>query len=237
MAKVKYTDFLGDNGSLMFGYTPDQMHTVMDQSGDNKAVYLDESGGGKVILKGENFAYLDGDLLMGSVDKITFKDEDGNTTAVVSGVDFKAKQLDNLLTEGFNLTNFLDKIYSGKDTFTGTGNDDVFSTGNGNDRINGLGGDDSLNGQMGNDRMTGGGGSDFFIFIIEDGGGKDVVTDFDARGGGEKQDYIGGSIDDVLSIKQVGDDLVLNYGGGNTLTLLGVDKSDLSGADFAEVAW
>jgi hypothetical protein len=30
---------------------------------------------------------------------------------------------------------------------------------------------------------------------------------------------------------------VLNYGGGNTLTLLGVDKSDLSDADFAEVAW
>ena len=102
----------------------------------------------------------------------------------------------------------------------------------GNDKIKAFGGDDSLNGEAGDDRMTGGGGSDFFFFMHEGKGGKDIVTDFDAKGGGDNQDYVEGSIEDVLSIKQVGDDLVLNYGGGNTLTLLDIDKSDFSADDF-----
>jgi Ca2+-binding RTX toxin-like protein len=232
MAKIKYTDSLGDLGTLRFQYTPDEMHTDMDASGGEKAVYIDDNGGEKIILKGENFAYLDGDLLKGSVDKIIFQDSEGHTTAMISGVDFKAKQLDNLLTEGFDLHNFLDKAMSGKDLFKGSGNQDLAWAGDGNDRIKAFGGNDSVNGEAGNDIMTGGSGSDHFFFLLDDEGGKDVVTDFDAKGGGDNQDYIAAQFDDVLSIKQVGDDVVLNFGDGNTLTLLDTDKSNISEADF-----
>jgi Ca2+-binding RTX toxin-like protein len=235
MAKIKITDALGDLGSLQWGYTPDEMHTMMDESGNRKALYLDDDGGGTIMLKGTGFAYLDGDLLKGTVNKIIFRDGESNITATVSGGDFKAKQLDNLLTEGFHLGEFMEKIYRGKDDFTGSDNRDFGWTGKGDDTIDGKGGNDSINGELGDDRMTGGAGSDYFFFMQGGQGGEDVITDFDAKGGGEKQDYIAGNIDEVLSIKQVGDDLVLDYGGGNTLTLLDVDKSDFNGDDFAVV--
>jgi Ca2+-binding RTX toxin-like protein len=232
MARIKYTENLGDLGSLRFQYTPDEMHTDMDASGGDKAVYIDANGGEKIILRGQNFAYLDGDLLKGSVSKIIFQDEDGHNTAVVSGVDFKAKQLDNLMTNGSNLFDFLEKIMSGRDTFIGSDNQDFAWAGGGNDRIRAFGGNDSVNGEGGNDVMTGGSGSDHFFFLHDDKGGQDVIKDFDAKGGGDNQDYIATGYDDVLSIKQVGDDVVLNYGDGNTLTLLDTDKSNISEADF-----
>ena len=232
MAKIKYTDFLGDLGNLRFDYTPDQMHTLMDDSGADTAVYLDEDGGEKIVLKGENFAYLDGDLLKGRVDRIIFRDNDGNTTATVSGADFKARQLDNLLTEGSDLKGFLEKVYGGRDKLAGTDNQDLAWAGGGNDLVKAFGGDDSLNGQAGNDVMVGGLGSDHFFFMHEGIGGKDVIKDFDANGGGDSQDYIAADFEAVLSIKQVGDDVVLDFGDGNTLTLLDTQKSNISEADF-----
>jgi Ca2+-binding RTX toxin-like protein len=232
MAKIKYTDNLGDLGTLRFEYTPDEMNTDMDVSGGEKAIYVDGNGGEKIILQGENFAYLDGDLLKGRVNKIIFQDENGDKTAVVSGVDFKAKQLDNLLTEGSDLQDFLDKIMGGKDKFSGTDNQDLAWAGKGNDLIKAFGGDDSVNGEGGNDVMIGGAGSDHFFFMHDGKGGNDVVKDFDANGGGDLQDYIAAEFEDVLSIKQVGDDVVLNFGDGNTLTLLDTDKSDIKQDDF-----
>lgn len=235
MAKIRITDGLGDLGSLRWAYTPDEMHTLMEESGNRKALYLDEGGGGTIMLKGTGFAFLDGDLLEGRVGKIIFLDGESNVTARVSGADFKAAKLDDMLTEGSNLYEFLETIHRGKDRFTGSQNDDFAWAGKGDDDIDARGGGDSINGELGDDTMTGGAGSDYFFFMQDDKGGTDVITDFDARGGGENQDYIAGGIDEVLSIKQVGDDLVLDYGGGNTLTLLDVDKSDFNGDDFAFV--
>lgn len=232
MAKINYTDFLGDLGTLRFEYTPDEMHTIMDDSGNRKAVYLDDNGGERIVLKGSNFAYLDGDLLQGTVHKIFFQDEDGHTTAKITGVDFSAKQLDNLLTNGFDLHDFLAKAMKGKDTLNGTENRDLAWAGGGNDTIKAFGGDDSLNGEGGNDIMTGGGGSDHFFFMHDGKGGKDVITDFNADDLSAGHDFIAADPDDVLSMKQVGDDLVLNFGGGNTLTLLDTDKDDFGKSDF-----
>lgn len=235
MANIKFTDFLGDFDTLKDDYTPNQMHTVMEDSSNKLAVYYDEDGGQTITLKGSGFTFLDGDLLKGNVEKIVFRDNDGNTTTTISGADFKAKQLDDLLTDGFDLTNFLAKAYGGKDRVTGTDHRDLAWGGNGDDRIFALDGNDTVNGEGGDDKMTGGGGSDVFFFMYDGKGGKDVVTDFDATGGDENQDYIEGDFEAVLSIKQVGDDLVLDYGDGNTLTLLDVDKSDFGKADFTSV--
>ncbi|MBX9459204.1 MAG: hypothetical protein KL863_25935 [Rhizobium sp.] len=92
MAKIRITEALGDLNSLRWDYTPDEMHTVMEESGDRKALYLDEAGGGTVMLKGTGFAYLDGDLLEGSVSKIIFRDAESNVTTKVSGAGLQGGQ-------------------------------------------------------------------------------------------------------------------------------------------------
>lgn len=48
----------------------------------------------------------------------------------------------------------------------------------GNDRLEGRGGDDLLSGGAGDDILTGGAGAD--VFVVEAGGGHDVITDFTA---------------------------------------------------------
>lgn len=234
MAKIKYTEALGDLGSLRFSYMPDAMNTDMDKSGGEKAVYLDSFSGTSLVLKGHNFAYLDGELLKGRVEGIVFKDEDGNTTATVEGLDLNAKKVHNMATadEHFNLYELLQTAFGGDDKFEGTKNQDLIEAGGGNDVINGKGGADSLNGMKGNDTMTGGGGSDQFYFLFEGKGGRDVITDFDSKGGGDDQDYIMANFDDVLSIKQVGDDVVIDFGFNNRLTLLDTNKGSIGEADF-----
>lgn len=234
MAKINLKEALGDLGSLRFSYVPDQMFTDMDNSGNEKAVYLDDFNGTSLVMKGKNFAYLDGELLKGTVESIVFKDEDGNTTATINGLDLKAKTMHSLATADGdqNLYEFLKKAFSGDDEFTGTKNRDFAWADGGNDVIKALGGADSINGMGGNDVMTGGGGSDHFFFLHEGKGGKDVITDFDATGGGNNQDYIAANFDDVLSIKQVGDDVVIDFGFGDTLTLLDMEKKLINEGDF-----
>lgn len=234
MAKITYKDALGDLGSLRFNYVPDQMFTDMDKSGNEKAVYFDDFTGASMVMKGRNFAYLDGELLKGKVESIVFKDEDSNTTATIDGLDLKAKTMHGLATADGdqNLYEFLKKAFSGDHDFTGTKNEDFAWADGGNDVIKALGGADSINGMGGNDVMTGGGGSDHFFFLHEGKGGKDVITDFDANGAGNDQDYIAANFDDVLSIKQVGDDVVIDFGFGDTLTLLDTHKKDINVLDF-----
>lgn len=234
MAKIKYTEALGDLGSLRFNYIPNEMYVDPDKSGNERAVYFDDFNGSSFVMKGTNFAYLDGELLKGQVDSITFKDAEGNVTATFNGLDLKAKEMHALATadDDFNLFYFLQKAFSGDDKFTGTSNQDFAWTGGGHDVIDGKGGADSINGMAGNDVMTGGGGSDHFFFLHENKGGRDVITDFDAKGGGVNQDYIAADFDDVLSIKQVGDDVVIDFGFGDRLTLLDTKKGDINAADF-----
>ena len=234
MAKINLKEALGDLGSLRFSYVPDQMFTDMEKSGNEKAVYFDDFNGTSLVLKGKNFAYLDGELLKGTVESIVFKDEKGNTTATVDGLDLKAKVMHGLATADGdqNLYEFLKKAFSGDDEFTGTKNQDFAWADGGKDVIKALGGADSINGMGGNDVMTGGGASDHFFFLHEGKGGKDVITDFDATGAGQDQDYIAANFDDVLSIKQDGDDVVIDFGFGDTLTLLDMEKNLINEGDF-----
>lgn len=64
------------------------------------------------------------------------------------------------------------------DLFGGNGRDTLLG-GLGRDRLNGGAGQDVLEGGAGNDRLTGGGGAD--TFVIAPGGGRDRITDFEAR--------------------------------------------------------
>ena len=124
------------------------------------------------------------------------------------------------------------------DTFTGVNRvrgsnfaDTILGDGNAN-TLDGRGGDDRLDGRGGNDTLTGGTGADTFVYA--DGGGADTITDFN-RSQGDTIDLTGVSgiftFADVQSkATSSGGSTVLDFGGGNTLTLTGV--TSLQQSDF-----
>lgn len=123
---------------------------------------------------------------------------------------------------------------AGKDTLSGGNGEDTLLGGNGKDDLKGGGKSDVLDGGGDNDTMNGGGDSDLFVFSE----GDDEIKDFDANDDDEKIDLSGvGSINGFSDLSnnhmaQVGNDVVIDDLGGNTLTLLGVDLADLDKIDF-----
>ena len=122
--------------------------------------------------------------------------------------------------------------------FGGTGND-YLDGGSGNDSLFGGAGFDTLLGSIGNDTMTGNFNADTFIFADFGGGfGADVITDFAATNNFERIDLSRVSaivnLFDLFSnhMSQVGADVLIDAGGGNTITLLGVSMGDLDATDF-----
>ena len=111
------------------------------------------------------------------------------------------------------------------DTLTGDGAGNVINAGLGND---------ILNGGAGNDTLTGGTGSDIFVFAS--GGGADTITDF-THAQGDKIDLSGvaslhSSGQLLASTSQSGADTIIDFGGGDTLTLQNVTATALTLSDF-----
>lgn len=135
---------------------------------------------------------------------------------------------DNIL---YNEGDFDDFISggNGNDIILGLEGDDVLAGQNGRDNIQGGSGDDRILGGSGNDRMEGGPGEDTFVFTGKS--GKDTIVDFDVD-----NDLLQikarakiKTVDDVVkAAKQKGDDLVIDLGKGNKITLKGVDKADFA---------
>jgi hypothetical protein len=124
----------------------------------------------------------------------------------------------------------------GGDDLTGGGGNDLLLGGAGNDFLLGEFGDDVLDGGVGDDWLTGGFGDDRF----KGGGGADRVSDFSAGGSEDRLDLRGSPMVHTVSqalatASQSGPDTVLTLGGGSSVTLLGVTKTDLIAADFVLV--
>ena len=141
---------------------------------------------------------------------------------VADGLHLSAKTLGSLLVP------FIDAVFSGKDSITGSVRGDNLYGGMQDDSISGLEGNDTLFGGKGDDKLRGGSASDTFQFgQFND---RDTILDFDAIGGGIRQDHLE-LFGEIKSIKQSGADLVIDLGGGDTLTLLDVDKHDFTKGD------
>ncbi|MDF0596976.1 Hint domain-containing protein [Psychromarinibacter halotolerans] len=127
------------------------------------------------------------------------------------------------------------------DAGTMTGNDSI-DGGEGDDIIDGGAGNDTLIGGEGSDTLTGGDGSD--VYVLHSGSGADVITDFDTGdddGDGIFNDQIDlGNLTDAdgnpvnawdVTVTDDGKgNAVLNFPGGESLTLMGVDPAQMSGA-------
>ncbi|MDB5556905.1 MAG: hypothetical protein JWL86_6889 [Rhizobium sp.] len=121
-------------------------------------------------------------------------------------------------------------------TFDVTDVVDLFTGKRKADNLRGTDGVDILDGKGGNDKLTGRDGADTFIFAK--GYDRDTINDFEA--GGETQDLIDVSrfkgIDNIRDLKPLmeahGNQVTIDFGGGDELVIRGVTIRELGKADF-----
>jgi Ca2+-binding RTX toxin-like protein len=208
----------------MFFFKPKNV-TLRGDEGNNHLV----GGGGDDTLRG----YDGDDLLQGGIGHDKLYGGRGNDTLMGGeGNDYLSGSRGN------------DVLYGGpgNDTLFGGSGDDFLDGGPGNDSLDGGSGSDTLDGGPGNDILTGGTGDDVFIFSA--GYDHDVITDFgngldriDARGTGldnlDKFHALAWSSGDVdridagdsafgITVSAAGSNLVMDFGAGDTLTILNV---------------
>ena len=207
--------------------------------GDQNDVLRGGNGNDQVLgQRGADFLYggNGNDLLLGGNRNDRLFGEDGNDRVfggndqdTVSGGD------GNDIVRGGNGDDVLNGDVGNDVMFGGTGRDWV-DGGEGDDVLFGRGGFDVLNGGAGNDMLEGGVQADQFVF--EDGFGNDTIADFASLNDAENiiltdvteiTDF-----DDLVAnhMSQVGANVVIADGFGNTITLLGVNLGDLDAADF-----
>ncbi len=117
---------------------------------------------------------------------------------------------------------------------------DVLVGGAGDDKLYGDTGDDTIDFGLGDDHAEGGAGRDTFIFKA--GYGADTITDFQGGSGvGDVVEFQNSLAADYAALQAFMDDFggastVIDFGGGDSLTLQGVMLSDLDADDFRFVA-
>ncbi|MFD0859536.1 Hint domain-containing protein [Roseovarius aquimarinus] len=177
----------------------------------------------------------DEDLIYGGADNDTIDGLGGNDTLYGdAGNDRIAGGVDNDLIDGG----------AGDDTVGGDEGNDVVKGGDGRDSVSGgagddqlLGdeGDDTLSGGTGNDTMAGGAGAD--RYVVRDGNGDDVISDFDVVNDRLAFDMaeIARFRDAEARMTQDGADTLFTFDNGNTLRLQNVSKGDLRPANVESV--
>jgi Ca2+-binding RTX toxin-like protein len=200
-------------------------------------------GGGNDKL----FGNANADLLDGGAGNDAFRGFGGNDRLLGGdGADSLLGHTGNDIINGGNNGDILDAGDGADQLFGDGGNDTLFGR-DGNDTLKGGGGADEIFAGKGSDRiisgsgddvLAGNGGNDFFIFTPGD--DDDVITDFVAGAG--TQDVIdlsvmGASFDTFAEVFAAASDdgfgnTVIDFGGGDTITLLGVAVADLHQDDF-----
>lgn len=204
--------------------------SIVGGDGDD-ALY---SGAADANSYGRDTIYGEGgdDVLTGSNGGDTLYGGSGNDT-LTGGRDFSTADIGYIDGGSGN-----DVVRSGQLTTPQNGfqfRGDILVGGSGNDSLFGGAADDDLTGGTGNDILEGGRGGDVFIF--GDNFGNDVITDYDQITINDRLDFSSLSAANYFSqakslMTQVGDDVVMDVGGGNILTILDVDKDDLFSGDF-----
>lgn len=227
MATVKYTTLYGSDFGLgnLLG-TVNDLQTI---ERDGKHMVVQSLGTeNRVVIEGEGLRYRKDVLVAGTITSVEFTDADGKAFVTFSDMHYDAAKLGPTL-DLEEYVDFFETLFIRDDEIFGTGISDYLIGGGRDDVLLGRGGDDFLFAKGGTDTVTGGKGSDRFMFNVNS--ELDIVTDFDASGGGDQQDYIATERKDYR-IMQKGDDTIVNFGDGNRIKLLGVDAAQVDGADF-----
>ncbi|MDB5554429.1 MAG: hemolysin expression modulating protein [Rhizobium sp.] len=242
MAKITYSALLGPHGQIEDFYDEGALQLQAGKSSATKVIYKGEDQN-KFAITGTGLEW-EGDILTaGNITGITFTTKEGDPYLSIKGGQHTVEEFNTAYLNG-GIEGVQTLLLGAKDTVTGSKISDLIESGGGGDLVHGGAGGDSLDGGIGNDRlfgdagndyifgganndrMTGGAGSDSFHF--SSGNGNDVITDFDAKGGGGKQDHLSLFDGDDFTIKKSGNNTVLDFGDGETLTLLGVKRADFS---------
>ncbi|MCM1081868.1 MAG: hypothetical protein NC428_00175, partial [Clostridium sp.] len=107
----------------------------------------------------------------------------------------------------------------------------------GDDVVYGESGDDVLIGGEGNDFLVGGNGNDAYIFNTGD--GEDLVWDYEEGEIKDTEDRIifgEGITPDNITLERDGDDLVIDYGDGDSIRIRNVYKYDTNLVEYVELA-
>ena len=179
-------------------------------------------GDGNDSIKGNN----GGDDIEGNAGNDTLKGDGGEDT--ITGGGGADEIFGNDLDDRLNGS-------GGNDTLTGGKGSDRLDGGSDNDRLVGGNGSDTLIGGGGNDTLVGDGGADVFEFGV--GKGEDQINDFEFAGG-DKIDVsdFGTAFDTFGEVQnemiQDGNDVVINFGGGDMLRIVDATIGDFSAGDF-----
>lgn len=199
-------------------------------SGNSKrAVYSDSVSGDKIVLDGRDLSYDVGNLVGGTVNKLSIVDGSGEKFEVIHG--FKLDG--SLFTDSdiiVNFENILAKIFENDMRVLGTKLGDSVGGWDGDDMIVGRGGNDVLGGGLGRDLLVGGAGVDTFVF--DHGYGSDRVKDFDAKGGDGFQDLIQADFAEIETIIRSGKNTLIDFGDGDILTLMNIKPGQIDQTDF-----
>lgn len=153
-------------------------------------------------------------------------------------------------------TNFIDFMEGkgGNDFLFGLGGNDIMDGDSGNDLLDGGSGNDNMEGGLGADTLLGGAGNDILSgddgndvmngglgddrFLFDSGEGDDRISGFTAGGTVDELDLRDASFDfrtfsQVLArARDVGANVVIDLGAGDSVTLSGVHEAQLRASDF-----
>jgi Ca2+-binding RTX toxin-like protein len=201
---------------------------VMESHAGNTATFLTgDNDGMSITITGTGLTYgKTGELIAGTVQSIVY-DYGGDAYLTVKNLSMNAVVAQDSLE--FAGTWALLPATAGNDIVNGSSDIDSIFGHDGRDRLNGKAGNDTLDGGDANDRLTGGRGSDTFVFRTND-SGRDVITDFDARGGEGRQDFL--RIGSEYNVEKSGNNTLITFGDDDQILLLDVKPSHIDSSDF-----
>lgn len=224
MAKLK-TFPAHDNGQYPFDGRS-ALSTVGPHNG-HSATFIAAFGDGYFVLTGEDLQFDADELVGGRITGMTYYSVDDVKRATISDVRINAANI----TYGEYWPYYLSlEMLRGRDVVEGCRDPDRLDGGEGNDVIFGRGGADSLQGGYGRDRLTGNGGGDGFYFYAGD--EHDVITDFNSKGADHNLHDKLYAFGVDYTVEKQGDDLLVEFDNGASVTLLDFKKSELDAGDI-----
>jgi Ca2+-binding RTX toxin-like protein len=223
MAKAQYYAAIPDGSNWSEPFT--KVFRMDIHSGDFAEFVPLNPANFTITFAGKGFVYdANSDFTEGTVTSVTLS-AGSNDYFRLSGLNLSATHAQDLV-EDIPLLILLEEM-EGKDRVLGSSGADTLAGFFGNDFLFGKSGDDKLDGGLGRNVLTGGAGFDTFVCTATDG---DTITDFDARGGIGKQDfiYINGTVFDV---ERAGRNTLVTVAGDEIL-LIGIRPKDIDASDF-----